>query len=151
MGRARLNFSDHPDGSASCQSVWIGGFDASSPAHKISAIAQGVVDAMHIPIADSDEDLAEAGGREELATSASLTLTDEAGAIRIVCRYAPDGFVESSAAHAMCLKAHNALGLLLRAVGDAIITDSHSQLARRIPKAVINLENGHATMQKGDV
>lgn len=141
---ARLNFSDHHDGSFSCQAVWHGEYDSTSQAHQTVRILQGFIDQYRTAIGDNDEDDDEAAGIPTRETSAHIHLTDVDSAFRLQLKYLPRGYQAGSPAHEACRQAHQFLEYTNRAVSDAIITRPGSEGIMSVrSKWQINMENGN--------
>lgn len=141
---ARLNFSDHPDGSFSCQAMWHGDYDPSSQAHQNIRILQGFVDQYRTAVGDNDVDDADAAGIPTLETKAHIHLTDVDGAFRLQLSYLPQGYTAKSHAHEACRQAHAFLEYINWAVTDAIITRPGPAGVMSVKsKQCINAENGN--------
>ena len=151
MAEARLNFSDHPDGTFSCQAIWHGEFNPLSQSHQTIRTLQDFIDTIKEAVpddVDDRDDLAEieAGSRPTLPTQAFMHLTDVGDVFRMQLQYLPkeSGLDQNSPAHQACLQAHLLLEHLNRAVSDAVVTRPGSVGIQAVRlRHAINAENGN--------
>lgn len=146
MPTARLNFADHPDGTFSCQAVWLGDYDPSSPSHQNVRILEAFINGSRfVAPEDGTDEIADAA-RPTLETEAHMMFRDEGEAFRLHLEYLPKarGFVAGSPAHEACMLAHSKLEYLNRAVSDALVTRAGSGgVVSVVAKERINWANGN--------
>lgn len=140
MGReARLNFSDHPDSTWSCQAVFVGGYDPSSPSHQNVRILERYISGGHEAIPEDRDDEIEAG-RPTLETEAFMHFTDEAGGCRLQIHAVPKA---DSSAYRACLDALKFFEFTNKAASDALMTREDG-IAVVVGRESINQRNQHA-------
>ncbi len=150
MPEARLNFTDHSDGSFSCQAVFLppavigSSYNPRSHAHQQCRILKQFIDTMHQEAPDDGMDEAVEVNRPTLPTEAYMHFTDMGEAFRLHREYLPakPGYQASSPAHQACAMAHRALNQLNKAESDAIVTLAGSDI-RMVPKEQINQASGN--------
>jgi len=150
MAEARLNFTDHPDGTFSCQAVFLPpaiigpSYNPRSKAHQTVRILKQYIDVMHEQAPNDGMDEMVEVNRPSLDTEAYMHLTDMGEQFRLHRVYlaAKPGYVESSPAHQACAMAHRALDYLNRAESDAIVTRAGEDVGL-VAKEVINARSGN--------
>lgn len=138
MAEARLNFSDHPDNTFSCQAVWKGDFDPSSPSHQNVRILEQYIGTIREAIPEDRDDEA-AASRPTLPTEASMHFTDENGGCRLRMKCTPRA---DSPAYVACMKALRFFEFINKADSDALVTREDG-LAVVVGKETINGRNGN--------
>lgn len=138
MGEARLNFADNPDGSFSCQAVWLGDFNPASPSHQNVQILERYIGTIREAIPE-EEDAGETASRPTLPTSASMHFTDENGGCRLRMKCTPKA---DSPAYVACMKALRFFEFINQASSDALVTREDG-LAVVVGKEAINGRNGN--------
>lgn len=138
MMEARLNFSDHPDGSFSCQAVWIGDYDPASPSHQNVRILEQYIGTIREAIPEDHDDEA-AASRPTLKTQASMHFTDENGGCRLRMKCTPK---RDSPSYIACMKALRFFEFLNKANSDALMTREDG-LTVVVGRDVINQKMGN--------
>lgn len=138
MGQARVNFVDHHDSTFSCQAVFIGGYDPSSPSHQNVQILERYIGTIREAIPE-EEDADETASRPTLPTEASMHFTDENGGCRLRMKCVPKA---DSPAYGACMKALRFFEFLNKADSDALVTREDG-LAVVVGKETINGRNGN--------
>lgn len=139
MPEARLNFVDHPDGSFSCQAVFVSGYDHSSVSHQNVRILERYISGGHEAIPEDRDDEIEAG-RPTLETEAFMHFTDEAGGCRLRINAVPKA---DSSAYRACLDALKFFEFTNKAASDALMTREDG-LTLVVGRESINQRNRHA-------
>ncbi len=137
MPEARLNLSDHPDGTFSCQAVYYYGYEPRSKAHQAVRLLHQYIDltreAIHGEVEDSEV------SRPTLATESFMRFTDENGSVRMQIECVPD--VKSPSYHA-CMQAKSYFEFLHKAESDALMTRQDG-ISLVVGKDAINERAGH--------
>lgn len=138
MAEARLNFSDHPDGTWSCQAVFVGGYDPTSPSHQNVRILERYISWGHEAVPEYRED-ADGASRPTLETEAFMHFTDEAGGCRLQLQAVPKA---DSSAYRACLNALKFFEFANKAQSDALMTREDG-IAVVVGRETINKRNQH--------
>lgn len=135
---SRLNFSDHEDGTWSCQAVFIGGYDPTSPSHQNARILERYISGSHEAFTeDIDADLE--AGRPTLDTEAFMHFTDESGDCRLHIQAVPKA---DSSAYRACLDALKFFEFMNTAKSNAVMTREDG-IAVVVGRESINQRNQH--------
>lgn len=139
MAEARLNFSDHPDSSFSCQAVFYYGYDPRSKAHQAVRLLHQYLDltreAIPSEVGEGDSEV----NRPTLATESFMRFTDENGSVRMQIECVPDA--KSPSYHA-CMQAKSYFEFLHKAESDALMTRQDG-ISLVVGKDAINERAGH--------
>jgi len=138
MGEAYLNFVDHPDSSFSCQDVFVGDYDPSSPSHQNVQILDRYMETVMDAIPD-DMDEVEAASRPIMKPQASMHFSDENGGCRLRMKCTPKA---DSPAYLARMKALRFFEFLNKASSDALVTREDG-LAVIVGRETINGRNGN--------
>lgn len=150
MLEARLNFCDHPDGTFSCNVVFLppaligSSYNPASKSHQTARILKEFLDVLYAEAPDDGRlELVEVN-RPSLETEASMHFTDMGEQFRLHRVYLPakSGYQASSPAHQACANAHRALNLLNKAESDAIVSRGNGDVGI-ISKELINAADQH--------
>jgi len=138
MAEARLNFSDHPDGTFSCQAVFLGGYDSRSKAHQAVRILRQYIDLIRETVPGETEEVD--ANRPTLETESYMRFIDESGSVRMQIQCVPS---LASPSYVACLKAKSYFEFLHRADSDALMTRDDG-LAVVVGRDAINARNHHS-------
>lgn len=138
MSEARLNFSDHPDSTFSCQAIFHGGYDPKSPSHQAARILERYIASTREAIPE-DRDEEETAGRPTLRTEAFMQFSDEAGGCRMRIQCVPRA---DSPAYLACMQAKTVFEYMHKACSDALVTREDG-LTVVVGRDVINQKMGN--------
>ena len=138
MSESRLNFSDHIDGSFSCQAIYYDGYDPRSKAHQAVRLLRQYIDIIRDAVPEEDGEDGEVN-RPTLETESFMRFLDEGGSVRMQIQCVPS--VESPS-YVACMKAKAYFEFLHRADSDALMTRQDG-LSVVVGKDAINQRSGH--------
>ncbi len=119
MPEARLNLSDHPDGTFSCQAVYYYGYNPQSKAHQAVRLLRQYIDLTREAIPGEDGTDEVDTNRPTLETESFMRFTDEGGSVRMQIECIPKA---DSPSYQACMHAKSYFEFLHKADSDALLT-----------------------------